>query len=192
MAGSMAQFQVTGAKELERKFRQMPAKLAKKGVRTAVRAGTKHIAAAVRGEARRQVGGSMGALIARQLKVRRPKKMRRGGYGLNAILMPDDKFIFYTKGSRSSLKTAKFVQGSGARYFIPFAIEFGHAAPYSTKAATGGYMKTHTGRGKRITGAKVVPPRPFFRDGWHSSKMAARHIVETELWRSVKDAAAKG
>lgn len=179
MAGSMAQFQVTGAKELERKFRQMPAKLAKKGVRTAVRAGTKHIAAAVRGEARRQVGGSMGALIARQLKVRRPKKMRRGGYGLNAILMPDDKFIYYTKGS-------------GARYFIPFAIEFGHAAPYSTKAATGGYMKTHTGRGKRITGAKVVPPRPFFRDGWHSSKMAARRIVETELWRSVKDAAAKG
>ena len=169
MPGEFMQMTVSGAAQLERKLLSLPDKVAKKVVRMAMRASAKTISADAKSRARSEIGGKMGALIARQITVRKSKTQRKGAYGINAILRPHPDFVHINKYD-------------GVRHFIPAALEFGHAGPYA-----GGRWKTAEGTWRAAE--KLVRPHPFFRPAWHSKKQVAKHTAETELWRGIAKAA---
>lgn len=119
---------VEGAKELERMLSQIGGKVSKKIVRQAVRKGLKPVLAAVKSNASTMVGGAMGAKIAKNTKIKAPKRQKRGQYLLATQVVSDPDF--------------KHINKDGTRHWIPSAIEFGHgsskeeaALPFMRKAA---------------------------------------------------------
>jgi len=105
-----------GGKELEKKLLRLETKVARKVVRKAVRKSLKPEHVASKSNARSMVGGSMGALIARNMQLRAFKKQKKGSYGMSVKIKSDvPEFV-----AESS---------SGKRNYIPSAIEYGHAAP---------------------------------------------------------------
>lgn len=119
---------VEGAKELERMLAQIGGKVAKKIVRQAVRRGQKPILARSKNNAQTLIGGAMGSKIAKLLKIKVPKRQKRGQYLLSVKLTEDPLFVHTSK--------------DGKRHYIPAAIEFGHgpkkeqiAIPFLRKAA---------------------------------------------------------
>ena len=124
----MARELVEGAKELERMLAQIGGKVAKKIVRQAVRKGQKPILAKAKSNASTLVGGSMGSKIAKNTKIKAPKRQKKGQYLLSTKVMSDPAF--------------EHVNKDGTRHWIPAAIEFGHGAkkeqiaiPFLRKAA---------------------------------------------------------
>jgi hypothetical protein len=97
------------------------------------------------------VGGKMGALIAENLIVRAMTKMKRGNYGYK-VALPEDLGVFFTEGSSFDINTKK--QLSGKRYYIPAAIEYGHAFP---------------GRGGKKNSPKDVPASPFAKTAYEAN-----------------------
>jgi HK97 gp10 family phage protein len=119
---------VEGAAELERMLAQIGGRVAKKIVRTSVRSGQKVILARVKSNAGTMVGGSMGGKIAKNTKIKAPKRQKRGQYLLATRVMSDPAFEHENK--------------DGKRHWIPAAIEFGHgqkkeqiAIPFMRRAA---------------------------------------------------------
>lgn len=119
---------VKGAADLERMLAQLPAKVAKKTVRRAVRSGQKVVLAKTKENASNLVGGKMGALIAKKTKIKAPKRQKRGQYSLGTQVTNDPEFEHENK--------------DGKRHWIPSAIEFGHgpnkeqiARPFMRNAA---------------------------------------------------------
>ena len=115
---------ITGAKEMERMFERLEKKETAKIVRHELTNAQKIIMRpAVGGKAIGMVGGEMGTLLAKNLFVQAMKKMRRGSYGRKLSLKATDAFVYETADK--------------TRYYIPAAIEYGHAFPGSGR---GGYM----------------------------------------------------
>jgi len=143
-----------GGKELEAKLIGLERKVAKKIVRSAVRAGSKPILAAAKSNAQSVVGGTMGGVISRVLQVRAMKKQRRGQYAVRIQHgeKADDVLIQ--------------VSASGKRAYIPNAIEYGHAAP---------------GRGGVKGAPKDVPALPYMRPAFDSTKGRAERALSAEL-----------
>ena len=108
------------------------------------------------GSASRVVGGLMGAKISNAMKVRAMTKLNRGSYGTKCLIEEAEEFIYYTKGSAFDLQTKKLIKSSGKRYFIPSAIEYGHAFP---------------GRGGGRNAPKDVKPRPFMRPVYENNRL---------------------
>lgn len=171
----MIEIQIQGAREIEARLRDIENKVAKKIVRTAVRAGAKTIHVTAKANAANMVGGDMGKRIARAMAVRAWKRQRRGQYGVGVQLKADDAFIGFAKGSASSLKSGKLIQGG--RYYIPAAIEYGHAFP---------------SRGGRRGSPKDVPAIPYFRTAMESEKGAAERVVRQTLLDGIERAAHGG
>lgn len=179
-------FQVIGAEDLEKKLQGLGAKVAGKVVRPALRAGAKVVQAAAKSSAVSVVGGKMGGQIAKAIKVRanvqgpgRKRKRRRGEYTISVAIIPQtgkDELVYLTKGSASSLETHRLV--GGYRYFIPSAIEYGHAFP---------------GRGgKGVSGAKPpkdVAARPFMRPAFDTAGRGAIKISAEQMRRGIEAAA---
>lgn len=105
---------ITGAKELERALGELPKKIARTVVRKAVRKGAKIMAAEAKSNARRNVGGSMGKLIARRIGVSAATRQRPGSYTMYMDVKADEEFVHVSK--------------DGNRSWIPNAIEYGHIA----------------------------------------------------------------
>jgi len=149
----MISMTLEGGKELEAKLIGLERKVAKKIVRSAVRAGSKPILAAAKSNAQSVVGGTMGGVISRVLQVRAPKEQERGRYAVRIQhgQKADDVLIQ--------------ISASGKRAYIPNAIEYGHAAP---------------GRGGK--GApKDVPALPYMRPAFDSTKGRAERALSAEL-----------
>jgi hypothetical protein len=119
---------IRGGKELERKLLNIERKVAKKVVRKAVRVGQKSTLAAAKTNAKSMIKsglggegelGTMGSLIANNLKIVSPKQ-RKGSYRLSVGIDSKANDIFVD------------ISKAGKRNYIPAAIEFGHG---STKEA---------------------------------------------------------
>lgn len=114
-----------GGKELNAKLLKMERKVAKQVVKKAVRAATKPMIAAGRSNARGMIGGTMGALIAKNIKAIVFKFQRSGSWGMQVGMKPDvPEFEDFT--------------AEGKKNYIPAAIEYGHdeaaAIPFIRKA----------------------------------------------------------
>ncbi len=109
------QFQLEISKEfaaLETKLRELPAKVAKKVVRQALREGAKIVQAEIAGTAKSMVGGEMGDEIVSNIDKIRTLKSKRGSYTLATQIKESDKL--------------RHITAAGKKHFIPQAIEFGH------------------------------------------------------------------
>jgi len=151
----MISIQLENGPELQRQLDKLEKKVAKKIIRKAVRAGQKPVLAKAKENAWNMVGGMMGRLIAKNTAIRIPKKKRRGGYTLSVRQKPGiPEFIHNTK--------------NGVRYYIPAAIEFGHAAPGDKG------------------GAKHVAAVPFMRDAAKLQKSQSEIIVKREILQGIR------
>lgn len=143
----MFSVQIEGGKLLERKLLALERKVAKKIVRSAVRKGAKVVLRATKANAKSMVGGSVGSLISKNTAVRVFKKQRRGQFGVGIKQRPGiPQFEHITK--------------SGVRYYIPSAIEYGHALP-----GAGGSKQ------------KDIAAIPFMRSAFDSTREAAKQVV---------------
>jgi hypothetical protein len=138
----------------------MPTKVAKKTVRTAVREGQKIILKEAKENATSMVRGNMGNLISSKMVIRTPRKQEKFTYMLMTRLHHGEEgFVHVTK--------------SGARHYIPAAIEYGHAAPYDAG------------------GPKTVAPIPFMRTAVDSEKERAMQRTMAVLKYGIESEFAK-
>ena len=120
---------VKGAKELEAKLGNLEKKIAKKIVRQAARVSQKILAKTVKSNALTMVGGDMGRLIARNVKVRGFKKQKKGSYGIS---------VFLKGGVNEFIGTPR----EGKASYIPFSIEYGHVAVNGTVIPANPFMRS--------------------------------------------------
>lgn len=151
----MIALDLRGAKELEKKLSTLDRKVSRKVIRTAVRDAQKITLKAAKENAASMVGGSMGSLLKKSLNLRGFKRQKRGSYGMKIGLRPNDAFLH---------------QGEN-RCYIPFAIEYGHAAP-----GAGG------------SGAKDVAPIPFMRSAADRTAKQKRDFFTKRVWSGIKAA----
>ena len=114
--------------------------------------------------------GIMSNKIADSLVLTKFKKRVKGRYGYHVMFNDYGQFVYYTKGSASNVGTEKLVKGK--RYFIPNAIEYGHASP---------------GRGGGKNAPKDVPAKPFMRPALDSTLPNAAKIFEDEIERAIRE-----
>jgi HK97 gp10 family phage protein len=103
-----------GFEGLERKLVGLEKKVGKKIVRSAARKASKPALDTAKQNALTMVGGKMGTLISKNLHIRGFRKQKRGQFGLSMKIKP---------GVPEFIHTGK----DGTRYYIPAAIEYGHA-----------------------------------------------------------------
>jgi HK97 gp10 family phage protein len=145
-----------GNKELEKKLLELDSKVAKKIVRQAVRDAAQIMQKEIQQNARSFVGGKMGSLMAQNTVVRAFKKQRKGAYGVSTKFSADvPEFVGNT--------------AEGKRYFIPVAIEYGHATP-----GLGG------------TGDKTVPAIPFVRTAFDMKQDECLKVIENEVEEGIE------
>ena len=155
---------ITKGKEIQGLLSKLPKKLEKKIIRTSVRDSQKIGLAATKQNASSMVGGEMGAAISKDAQLKAFKKQKRGSYGMSIRLRPDDEMIYYTEGLDG---------GVGKRYYIPFAIEYGHAFP---------------GRGGGKSPPKDVPAIPFMRKaGIDTAPKRLQHFTD-KTWDGIEKA----
>jgi hypothetical protein len=153
----MITIELEGALELEKKLAALQIKMARKIRARAVKAGARITLARAKAIAPVIIGGRMGDIIARALQIRTMKKPPRGAYGVRVQHSADanDELVHITR--------------DGRRYYIPNAIEHGHAAP---------------GRGGAGRGAapKDVPPNPYMRPALaQTAHRAAQKMIDVAL-----------
>ncbi len=149
---------MTGVKEIMKMFEHLEKKEAATVARQSTQQANKDITLPqLQASASQVVGGTMGADISKSLKVRAMIMLRRGSYGSKVLINDDDKFVYFTKGSSSDISSKHFNKDSGKRYFIPTAIEFGHAYP---------------GRGGKKNAHKDVQPKPFMRPVYEENRQS--------------------
>ena len=169
---------VEGGRELEKILLSLEPKIGKTAVRKAVRVGTNIIRDRQKALARANVGGSMGSLLAKHIVSKVPKEIGgvRNGKGLYAMSTQFRKdvpeFVYETHDSTFSIRTRKRL--SGARYYIPFAIEFGHAFP-------------GRGKGGDKGAPKDVAAIPFMRPGYRQSYRRAMQMVLDRLNAAIRN-----
>lgn len=174
----MIEMTLAGVKEVEAKLVGLERKVAKKLVRTALRAAAKPIQLAAKSNAIGVVGGKMGGLLAGNLQVRAFKKQRPGQYGLYVGLKPDvDEFVSRGQGyGELRTKEVRSLGGQFSRAYIPNAIEYGHAFP---------------GRGGK-NAPKDVPAMPYMRPAMDSKKDESARVFWQILWSSIERTARAG
>jgi len=162
----MINVNVEGGKELERKLKALERKTAKKVVRKAVRKSLAPVLKAGKANAKTMIGGEMGPLIARHLALRAFKKQRRGSYAMTCRIKT---------GKEGTPAEFVHITKEGKRYFIPAAIEYGHALP---------------GRG----GAKHkdVAAIPFMRTASDAELPKAKNLMKVELKKGIEAVAKHG
>ena len=156
---------LSGGAELEKMLKGMEAKVARKLVKKTLRDAQKVIASRAKMNAASVVGGEMGSLIARNIIVRAAKKQKKGSYKMLSMTRPGIAEFFHT---------AK----SGTKYFIPSAIEYGHALPYRGT------------RGQRKSGTKSsagnVPAIPYMRPAFDTSRVAVLKVISEGIKQAVE------
>ncbi len=146
-----------GDVELLRMFKRLERDVGKKIVKTALRNGAKLFQNDMAMSAVNMVGGKTGTDIAKHLVVRVLKR-RPPIWGIATMIDPksNDIFVVFTK--------------DGKRYYIPNAIEFGHAFP-------------RRGGGKNAP--KDVMAIPFARTTFESKKDSISLSVRAEMMAGI-------
>ncbi len=122
-----------------------------------------------------EIGGRLGTQIAGSVEISRVRVSRRyGGFYAVTRLVPRDYFVTWTRGAamapmsvqrRGRTRTvARLVQGQ--RYYLPAAVEFGHAFP---------------GRGGRLGAPKDVAAIPALSRGAAAAAPAVVARLEQEF-----------
>lgn len=171
----MIKMQIENAQAVQNALNAFEKKVAKKVVRQGVRAAWKPLLDRAKANAKANVGGEMGNLLAKHMTLRAFRRQKKGQYGMLVRIKPGiDKFVQYSMGSAFSI-TGKRKQISGSRYYIPSAIEYGHAFP---------------GRGGK--GApKDVAAMPFMRPALDVTLPGAPKIFERYLVHAIHEENAK-
>lgn len=110
----MAGVKLQGFDGLEKTLLGLERKIGKKIVRSATRKAAKPALIQARQNARSMVGGNMGALISKNIQVKGFKKQKKGQFGITVKL-------------KAGISEFIHVGVDGTRYYIPAAIEYGHA-----------------------------------------------------------------
>lgn len=151
---------IENAAQMEKRLLLMEPKVARKLVRSTLRNAARPIHARAKTNAVSIVGGQMGSAIASSLKLRAKKKRRRGEFGVSV--------------SFDTSKHPELVYQSGSQqYFVPAAVEYGHALP---------------GRGGGKNPPKDVAAMPFLRPAFDSESPRAATVFETELRQVIDEA----
>lgn len=165
----MISMQIENAQAVQDALSKFEQKISKKIVRQGVRAAWTPLLKKSKENAKANVGGKMGKLIAKYFQLRAWRRQKKGQYAMLVRLKADvPEFIQYSKGSAFSIKTKK--QVSGSRAYIPVAIEYGHAFPYR-----GG------------SGAKDVAAIPFMRPALDAIKPKAVYLFKQHLIRAIHE-----
>lgn len=154
----MIQANVTGHKEIKAKLDEL-GKIGTKALKHATRQ-TQNIALRqARQNAKTMVGGDLGAKLSKDLKVTRITK-NRGSYVKEEIYVKDKPEYIH-------------VSATGNRSYIPWAVEYGHAAPNDPK------------------GLKIVKPIPFIRNAHESTRRKRDDFFAAQIWKSIDKMIAK-
>lgn len=151
-------------KELEqvlRNLKRFEYKFQSKAARPAIRSALKLARASARQKMMSIVGGRMGGLMAKSLKLKVPKKRKRYVIRNMLTMQVQDDFIHMTGRIPGRI--------TSIRYFIPAAIEYGHAAPYDGVLAMG-------------SGKKTAKPMHPFTKAWEESRIP----MITEVVRKIR------
>lgn len=141
--GAVGVQRLEGGAALEKKLLALERTVGKKIVRKAVRAGAKPVLRAIKASARSMVGGSMGALIAKNLQTRAFKKQKKGQFGAATRFKPDIPELTETSAD-------------GQRNFIPADIEFGHEDRAGGQVPAIPFMRSAFDATKRASEKAVV------------------------------------
>lgn len=153
--------QIEGGKELEKLLKSLEPKLQRKAVRSAVTKGVNVIRQKQRDLCRQRVGGKFGRFMARHIKSKSPRRQRAHQYLRGTGFESDvPEFVHITK--------------SGLRYYIPTAIEYGHAFP-------------GRGRGQKGGAPKDVAARPFMRPAYALSHSQAMQTTLSHLTQAINN-----
>jgi hypothetical protein len=166
----MIDMTLEGGVELEKKMKQLEVKVARKVSKDAVRASAKTVLAPAKENAKGMVGGQMGNTISRALQLRVGKnrgRYRRGQFFMRVQHNPkyNDVLVSYARGSKSNLQTRKT---TGARHYIPAAIEYGHAFP------------------GQAGGTKQVAAIPYLRSAFDVHVGRAQTVMRRELFSGIE------
>lgn len=163
MAGSMFEIQVSGAKEFVAKLERLERKTIDKVAKDICKKSMVPMLAKAQANAANLGQGRMSQLLSKKLKIYIIKKrnLRKGHFGAKITFQKNvPEFLGMQKGSYSNINTRKTY---GKRYYIPHAIEYGHAFP---------------GRGGGKGAPKDVAARPFIRPAFDSKKGAVIAYAE--------------
>ena len=127
---SINPFDITGLKRLNKNIDLLEKKVAKKVIRKAVReAGKTTILKEARTNAKTLLGGDLGKLIKKAIKLQPVKKQRKGMFAM--MVKPSDKF------NDELTHTSK----AGRKTYIPYAIEYGHGEAKPIPIMRNAYLK---------------------------------------------------
>lgn len=160
---SFLQVKLEGADEIRKKLESIKNNTAKKHVRKAIKIALYPTLQAAKSNAMGMVGGVMGSMITTALRIQPFRRQKNHAYGMNVQLSKDysPAFVHNTKG--------------GLRYYIPSAIQFGHAKRGKTKKAIDAMLVIKKKWATRATkaalreavateyGSDKVPAIPFMR-----------------------------
>lgn len=159
----MSQFRLEGADGLERLIASLPAKMAKKGIRRAVRIAHRIVYDSILQKI--QALPSSGLLKRRSLKlamllnfrIRTPRRQQSGTYAMEAAFENAESagLVHYAQGSHASIAGTRAKETG--RSFIPAALEYGHGS------------------------SKEAAARPFMRPGFESAQDKTQRTLAAEL-----------
>lgn len=171
------QIKLQNARAIQNALNAFEKKIAKKVVRQGVRAAWKPLLDRSKENAQSMVGGNMGKLIAKNLKLRVFNKKKKGQYGMHVSISSFDGDVYYVKGAHTKINVETGERGKEVgRYYIPSSIEHGHAFP---------------GRGGGKGAPKDVAARPFMRKALDVTLPNAPKIFEKYLVHAIREENAK-
>ena len=177
----MIQMKIENARAVQDALNAFEKKISKKIVRQGVRAAWKPLLDRAKANARANVGGSEGGKIAKALKLRAFKKQKPGQYGMHVSMSFYGGDVYYITGAHSQLKWSSDIETKKTsykpgrevgRYYIPSAIEYGHAFP---------------GRGGGKSAPKDVAAMPFLRPAADAAVPNAPTIFAGHLDKAIAE-----
>ena len=138
-------------------LRKVESKISDKVTKKALKdAGVKIVKPKLKNYAQTMIAGKMGRFIGSHLKVNANRKNRLGNYSIEVLVNPNvsqAKTKTLKSGKTKTTPGMQYVNKAGEATYIPFAIEFGHAAPYQSGS-----------------GNKVAKEIPFMRNATEASR----------------------
>ncbi len=158
MSGVASLSEIQGVEKLLRKLDKLESqKIQRKIANAALRSGAIIVKEAIKKQTpvQTRVDDRPGhpGLLKRALTVRVQKGRKSGKFGYNALFNTKKfpQLVSYSKGASSNIKTRKATKGTGKRYFIPAAVEFGHGNAKKNRFMKRGFIVSVNPALKRVS-----------------------------------------
>ena len=183
----MIQIKIENARAVQNALNAFEKKISKKIVREGVKAAWHPLLVRAKANARaldsrktkQKKSKRMGHLIAKALVLKPFTKKKPGQYGMHVSMSFYEGDVYYITGARSLINVstgARVKGGESGRYYIPVAIEYGHAFP---------------GRGRESGGGKHPPKdvaaKPFLRPAADAAVPNAPTIFAGHLNKAIAE-----